>query len=453
MIAKDNTRSSKIAIIDFDFPRLPLAILACYLAKTGYQVSVYTHEEVKKNKSIQNKKFHFGPSWLIPELALKEFYKDFSISFNSALPLKKPSINYKVFFDNSEFAIGSIKDTKYLFSQFEPGAGIELENYLRSIMKVNAKIESNGWGFIRLDDLYSRLNIHSRKLKSIFQAYELRRIMCIVPELFFGSYRFPNVSRVINYLNFRGEYSCINSEPDALFESILGIAKQHGVKFYTSKNLRNIKLGNGSLHKIIIGKKTHKFDYLIYGGNKERFQKITNKKIVSDKNTSRAQKASWQWSLRLDKKIPNLEFHNIFIDDTIQKFIQSRSAKFTKLSRQPASVYVDYYNVVSGRCQANICVSVTLPKIFADDLWKIAELKELILDQLTTGLQFDIRSSVLGEQEKIFDLAPASRLNQMIQATEHKNIYELKAPLSLEMMTAQAVYSSKLFSEQISKTS
>lgn len=442
----DGQKSFKIAVIGDDYPVTIQLILACYLAQSGLKVSLFV-DESEVMTDDHNDSLKFGPSWLVLLPALEEFYLDMDTNIQAELNLKKLENNYKIYMNEDEIIIGSLKDTRYKFSEIEPGSGIDLENFLRGASKLNKNINTSNWLSRKLNTKRGSLGGYEHAVNSVFYSEKLRRAMRVVPELYFGPGRLPMASKIINNLDLTLPQNRIKGGYGELLSSILGLAKRKGVQIYDCSKIKEISYDENSC-KVKIDRHLLDFDKIIYSGAPTILARVDRKAARQKNEVGKLENVSWQWSLLLKTKLYDLEFHNILVDDGLHKFIQNKlSGKLRRSYKKLVPIYLDYYDKISRQDLSNLCVSLILPRIaVADDV--IVELKECILRSLEIYLEGDIRDKILKTKENIVSLRPDSRLNQMISATEHKNIYELKAPISLEMLTTQAVYSSRRFIEQ-----
>ena len=96
--------SKKISIIGSGFSSLASA---CYLAKQGYDVSVFEKNNSLGGRARQFKKegftFDMGPSWYWMPDVFDKFFNDFGKKTSDYYTLKKLNPAYKVFFGKNDF--------------------------------------------------------------------------------------------------------------------------------------------------------------------------------------------------------------------------------------------------------------------------------------------------------------------------------------------------------------
>ena len=94
---------TKISIIGSGFSSLSAA---CYLAKDGYEVSIFEKNSSVGGRARQLKKegftFDIGPSWYWMPDIFERFFNDFNKSTTDYYELDKLSPAYRVFFSDDD---------------------------------------------------------------------------------------------------------------------------------------------------------------------------------------------------------------------------------------------------------------------------------------------------------------------------------------------------------------
>ena len=93
----------KVVIIGAGFSSLSAS---CYLAKYGFEVTVFEKNETFGGRASQYKKdgftFDIGPSWYWMPDVFEKFFSDFNRKRSDYFELKKLNPAYKVFFGNND---------------------------------------------------------------------------------------------------------------------------------------------------------------------------------------------------------------------------------------------------------------------------------------------------------------------------------------------------------------
>ena len=123
----------KVVIIGSGFSSLSAS---CYLAKYGFEVTVFEKNETFGGRASQYKKdgftFDIGPSWYWMPDVFEKFFSDFNRKRSDYFELKKLNPAYKVFFGNNDTI--SIEDSmekiKKTFEKEEAGSSVVLESFI-----------------------------------------------------------------------------------------------------------------------------------------------------------------------------------------------------------------------------------------------------------------------------------------------------------------------------------
>ena len=191
----------KVAIIGAGYSGLSAA---CYLAKWGYQVTVYEkHTSLGgRARSFSEKGFVFdmGPSWYWMPDVFERFFGDFGKKVSDYYQLTRLSPGYKIFFKNSSIDVpASEKELFELFERLEPGSSTNLKQFLHEAeYKYNVGIHNLVYkpgikiseffdkqlisGLFKLDVFKSM----SRHVRSLFKNEQLIQLLEF-PVLFLGA--------------------------------------------------------------------------------------------------------------------------------------------------------------------------------------------------------------------------------------------------------------------------
>lgn len=122
----------KITIIGSGFSSLSAA---CYLAKYGFDVSIYEKNDTVGGRARQIKKdgftFDIGPSWYWMPDIFEKFFNDFDKSTEDFYKLDKLSPAYKIFFSDDVITIGDSMDKICEeFERIEAGSSKPLRTFI-----------------------------------------------------------------------------------------------------------------------------------------------------------------------------------------------------------------------------------------------------------------------------------------------------------------------------------
>ena len=334
-----NIVSKQIFIIGSGFSSLSAA---CYLSKKGYNVSVF-----EKNKNFGGRArqfesdgftFDMGPSWYWMPDVFERFFNDFGKKVSDLYELKKLNPAYRVVFDkNSQFEIeDNINSIVKLFEKHEKGSGKKLESFMKEakdnydLAVTNMLYKMPGLSPLELvnSKTIAKANLFltniKKQIEKRFKNHKLRSILQF-PVLFLGA-KPSNTPAFYNFMNYAdfglGTWQPKNGFFDVV-KAMIKVAKENGVKFYNNSNIEKIEVKNGQVYGISINNKIHKCDILISGADYAHTEKLLPKELrqYSDKywDTRTWSPSSLLFYIGLNKKINNLNHHNLFFDTDFDK--------------------------------------------------------------------------------------------------------------------------------------
>ena len=127
----------KVTIIGSGFSSLSAS---CYLAKAGFEVSVYEKNPTIGGRAAQFKKegftFDMGPSWYWMPDIFDKFFSDFGKKTSDFYTLDKLNPAYKIFFSDDVITIGGSMNKICLeFERLEKGSSILLRKFIAEAQK------------------------------------------------------------------------------------------------------------------------------------------------------------------------------------------------------------------------------------------------------------------------------------------------------------------------------
>jgi phytoene desaturase len=125
----------KVVIIGSGFSSLSAS---CYLAKNGFEVSVFEKNNTFGGRASQFKKdgftFDIGPSWYWMPDVFEKFFSDFNKKVSDYYFLKKLDPAYEVYFsDGKSIKIGDTLEKIYsAFENEEKGSSVKLKKFIKN---------------------------------------------------------------------------------------------------------------------------------------------------------------------------------------------------------------------------------------------------------------------------------------------------------------------------------
>ena len=310
---------------------------ACYLAKMGYEVSVFEKNAEFGGRARQFKEsgftFDMGPSWYWMPDVFERFFNDFDKTSADFYNLKKLNPAYHVYFgENDYIAIpDEIEKICNVFEKEEKGSSIELLKFMK-MAKENYKIAVTDMlykmpGISPLElitfDTVKRVGYFFTNIKKQvhkrFKNPKLRSILEF-PVLFLGA-ESSNTPAFYNFMNY-ADFGLGTWQPDNGFydvvKAMIKIGKSFGVKYYNNSNVTQIVTKNASATGIMVNNKIINSQYILSGADYNHTETLLpeSKRQYSQKYWSNKTLApsSLLFYLGFDKKLKNLTHHNLFFD-------------------------------------------------------------------------------------------------------------------------------------------
>ncbi|MAP05077.1 MAG: phytoene dehydrogenase [Formosa sp.] len=309
---------------------------ACYLAKSGYKVSIFEKNSKVGGRAGQLKKegftFDIGPSWYWMPDVFDRFFNDFGKKTSDYYIIDKLDPAYRIFFEDEVMTIGdSLEKICLEFERIEKGSGVKLkkfigkaqENYGIAVNKILYKAPGispkelvTTETILRIDQFFKTISQEVRKKfknPKLISALEF-------PSLFLGA-KPSKTPSFFSFMNF-ADFGLGTWHPrGGMYEIIKGmksLAIELGVKIHTNHNIDKIVVKNNA----VIGLKTKgsliKSDIVISGADYHHSETLLDIKYRQYSETYWNSKvfapSSLLFYIGLDKKIKNAEHHNLFFD-------------------------------------------------------------------------------------------------------------------------------------------
>ena len=309
---------------------------ACYLAKSGYKVSIFEKNSKVGGRAGQLKKegftFDIGPSWYWMPDVFDRFFNDFGKKTSDYYIIDKLDPAYRIFFEDEVMTIGdSLEKICLEFERIEKGSGVKLkkfiekaqENYGIAVNKILYKAPGispkelvTTETILRIDQFFKTI---SQEVRKKFKNPKLISTLEF-PSLFLGA-KPSKTPSFFSFMNF-ADFGLGTWHPrGGMYEIIKGmksLAIELGVKIHTNHNIDKIVVKNNAA----IGLKTKgsliKSDIVISGADYHHSETLLDIKYRQYSETYWNSKvfapSSLLFYIGLDKKIKNAEHHNLFFD-------------------------------------------------------------------------------------------------------------------------------------------
>lgn len=324
---------------------------ACYLAKYGYQVSIFEKNSTLGGRARQLKKegftFDIGPTWYWMPDVFERFFKDFEKQTSDYYKLEKLNPAYSVYYGKNDFITieDSLEKIYLAFEKEEKGSSEELKKFI-SVAKSNYDIAIKDLVYnpgvsplelvtpktvTKLNQFFSTIK---RDVRKRFKNNRLAQILEF-PVLFLGA-KPSDTPSFYNFMNY-ADFGMGTFHPKkGMYQVILAmeaLAKELGVKFHTNSNVESICVENSKANGIVVNGKKEACDLVLSGADYHHTETLLEKKYrqYSEKYWQKKTFApsSLLFYVGLDKKLKNVDHHTLFFDvdfDTHAKAIYDNPA-------------------------------------------------------------------------------------------------------------------------------
>ena len=393
---------------------------ACYLAKMGYEVSVFEKNAEFGGRARQFKEsgftFDMGPSWYWMPDVFERFFNDFDKTRADFYNLKKLNPAYHVYFgENDYIAIpDEIEKICNVFEKEEKGSSGELLKFMK-MAKENYKIAVTDMlykmpGISPLElitfDTVKRVGYFFTNIKKQvhkrFKNPKLRSILEF-PVLFLGA-ESSNTPAFYNFMNY-ADFGLGTWQPDNGFydvvKAMIKIGKSFGVKYYNNSNVTKIVTKNASATGIMVNNKIINSQYILSGADYNHTETLLpeserqySKKYWSNKTLA---PSSLLFYLGFDKKLKNLTHHNLFFDTDFNL----HSKEIYKDPKWPSKplFYANFTSMTNNHTAPEGCENGFILVPIAPDLVDNEDLREkyfkIVIDRIENITKQTIKENII----------------------------------------------------------
>ncbi len=327
----------KVAIIGSGFSSLSAA---CYLAKSGFKVSLFEKNDTVGGRARQLKKqgftFDIGPSWYWMPDIFEKFFGDFGKKTSDYYQLDKLSPAYKIFFADDVITIGDCMDKICEeFERIETGSAKHLrdfigkaqENYDIAINKIVLRPGLSPFELVtkdtilRVDQFFKTI---SQEVRKKFTNPKLVSTLEF-PVLFLGA-KPSKTPSFYSFMNF-ADFGLGTWHPEGgmyeIIKAMRTLAEGLGVDIHTNAPVDKIEVEQGSTKGVSIAGKLFEADVVLSGADYHHSETLLNMEYRQyseaywDKKTYAP--SSLLFYVGFDKKLQNIEHHNLFFDTDFEK--------------------------------------------------------------------------------------------------------------------------------------
>ena len=313
------------------------------MAKAGWKVTVLEKHNSPGGRARQMKAegftFDMGPSWYWMPDVFERFFNRFGKKVSDYYGLERLDPSYRVYFDDGPIDIpADFSALKKLFDSIEPGAGNQLEIFLKEaaykyevgIQKLVFKPGRSITEFIDLDllkglfklDVFSSMKSHVAKY---FKNPKLVQLMEF-PVLFLGALpeHTPALYSLMNYADIKGGTWYPEGGMFSIVKAMYKLAIELGVEFHFEKEVTEIVIEKNIAKKVMTysadgAVMSYEADVVIGGAD---YHHIESKLLPEAYRTYT--EAYWNkrvmapgcilYYVGLNKRITGIQHHTLFFD-------------------------------------------------------------------------------------------------------------------------------------------
>ena len=324
---------STINIIGSGFSSLSAS---CYLAKAGYEVTIFEKNNTIGGRARQLVKdgftFDIGPTWYWMPDVFERFFSDFNKKPSDYYSLEKLNPAYSVYFGKDDYI--TIEDTlekiTEAFEKEESGSSKKLKKFIEQAknnynIAIKDLVYNPGVSPLELitPATIKKINqFFSTIKKDVRKEFKNDRLVKILefPVLFLGAKPSdtPSFYSFMNYADFglgtfhpkKGMYQVILA-----MESL---AKELGVTIKTNAPIENIIVQNGESKGVVSNRENYYSDVVVSGADYHHTETLLDKPLRQYSESYWEKKtfapSSLLFYVGFNKKLKNVNHHTLFFD-------------------------------------------------------------------------------------------------------------------------------------------
>lgn len=411
--------NKKVSIIGSGFSSLSAA---CYLAKAGFEVSVFEkNEHVGGRASTFTKQgftFDMGPSWYWMPDIFDKFFADFDYKTEEFYTLDKLSPAYKIFFSDDIITIGDSMDKICEeFERIEKGSAKPLRKFIASAQEnydiaINKIVLRPGLSPLELVTKETVLKVDqffktiSSQVRKEFKNPKLISTLEF-PVLFLGA-KPSKTPSFYNFMNF-ADFGLGTWHPrGGMYEIIKGmerLAKTLGVHIFTNTAVSKIVVNSkGETTGIVCDSGEILSDVVLSGADYHHSETLLDQKYRQYSeaywNKKTFAPSSLLFYIGFDKKLNNVEHHNLFFDTDFELHAEE-IYDHPKWPTNPL-FYANFPSVTDASMAPEACETGFFLVPIAPDLEDTQALRiqylDIILDRFEQRTQQKVRNNIIFQE-------------------------------------------------------
>jgi len=309
---------------------------ACYLAKKGYQVTIFEKNEQLGGRAsqlnVEGFSFDMGPTFYWMPDVFERFFGDFQKKVSDYYNLIRLDPAYSVVFNDEEAIPISANFNTILktFESVEPQAAKKLENYMRQAesnyeIAIKDLVYQPGESIFELVTPKTIMKLPAFTSTIKRDAYKIvkhpyLRMILQFPSLFLGA-KPSNTPSFYNFMN-HADFKLGTWHPSGgmymVVEAMVALAKELGVQFHVNSAVTKIEIENGYAKAIRVNDKLYKSDVVLSGADYAHSEQLLEAKFRKYTATYWKKKtfapSALLFYVGFNKKVDNVQHHTLFFD-------------------------------------------------------------------------------------------------------------------------------------------
>lgn len=325
---------------------------ACFLAKQGHEVLVLEKNNQCGGRAMMERhqgfSFDMGPSWYLMPDVFERFFAHFDKTPKDFYTLKRLDPSYRIFFGTDDIVDihADLSKNLALFNTLETNGAQKLQEYL-SISEQNYNTAMRDFvykDYSSIIDLFDRRFITQGKNLHLFESFEkhtkryftsdrARKILEYTIVFLGGTPKnTPALYSIMSHIDFNLGVWYPEGGMNSVARAIETLAKSLGVQFMYDQNVKHIEVHNKSVQYVHTTSEKHQADCVIANADYHHVETTLLDKKYQSYRESYWEKRSIAPSgfilyLGINKKLPALKHHNLFLEDDWTKHFDTLFAK------------------------------------------------------------------------------------------------------------------------------
>ncbi|WP_430968768.1 phytoene desaturase family protein [Spongiimicrobium sp. 2-473A-2-J] len=407
--------NKKIIVIGSGFSSLSAS---CYLAKMGYQVSLYEKNDTLGGRARQLKRngftFDMGPSWYWMPDIFEKFFHDFGKTRSDYYLLDKLNPAYKIVFSDEVVTIGDSMDKICEeFERIEKGSSAYLrkfilraqKNYAIAMNKIVLRPGISPFELITKETVLQLGQFFRTISSEVRKKFNNPKLISILefPVLFLGA-KPSKTPAFYSFMNF-ADFGLGTWHPRGgmyrIVEAMGNLSKELGVQLHTHSPVEKVLIEDGEAIGVVCNGDRITADAVLSGADYHHTETLLDQKYRQHSPAYWEKKtfapSSLLFYVGFDRKLKNIEHHNLFFDTDFDLHAQEIYDN-PQWPKNPL-FYANFPSITDSTMAPNGCETGFFLIPIAPGLADTDELRDqyfaMILERFEKRTDQDVRNSII----------------------------------------------------------